>query len=100
MSIKINDNIHVQCSTSIGLLTCICMYIHTHVQFNEQKTMGDCRLRWENHLRPSVYRGPWSKEEEKRLVKVANQHQCTDWQSIAEEIGVSIISFTVLHGHA
>lgn len=59
------------------------------MQFNEQKTTGDCRLRWENHLHPSVYRGPWSKEEEKKLMKVANQHHCTDWKAIAEEVGVS-----------
>ena len=65
------------------------------MQFSESKTMGDCRLRWENHLHPSIYRGPWSKEEEKRLVKVANQRQCTDWKAIAEEVGVSGQSWSV-----
>ena len=63
--------------------------VYVLMQFSESKTMGDCRLRWENHLHPSIYRGPWSKEEEKRLVKVANQRQCTDWKAIAEEVGVS-----------
>ena len=58
------------------------------MQFSEHKTMGDCRLRWENHLSPSFYRGPWGKEEEKRLVKVANQHHCINWKTIAQEIGV------------
>ena len=63
-------------------------HTHTHTQFNEQKTTSDCRLRWENCLNPGVYNGSWSKEEEKRLMKVANQHQCTDWKAIARDIGV------------
>ena len=65
------------------------MYMYVPMQFSERKTMGDCRVRWENHLRPSIYHGSWTKEEEKKLVKVANQHQCTDWKAIAEEVGVS-----------
>ena len=65
---------------------------HTHShQFHSQKTPSDCRLHWENHVSPKVYHGPWSKEEEKKLMKLANQYNCTDWMTIAREIGVGVV---------
>ena len=41
-------------------------------------------------MSPKVYKGPWSAEEEKRLMKLANQRNCTDWSAIAREIGVRL----------
>ena len=42
-----------------------------------------CRERWQNHLRPDVNKGPWTPEEEQRLVKLHNE-MGNRWAEIAK----------------
>ena len=42
-----------------------------------------CRERWQNHLRPDVNKGPWSAEEEQKLVQL-HEEMGNRWAEIAK----------------
>ena len=42
-----------------------------------------CRERWQNHLRPDVNKGPWSPEEDQKLVRLHNE-MGNRWAEIAK----------------
>eukprot|EP01117_Protostelium_nocturnum_P002743 TRINITY_DN1363_c0_g2_i1.p1 TRINITY_DN1363_c0_g2~~TRINITY_DN1363_c0_g2_i1.p1 ORF type:complete len:624 (-),score=246.38 TRINITY_DN1363_c0_g2_i1:99-1970(-) len=49
----------------------------------------DCQLRWFNYDSPVINKGPWTKEEDKRLLLLATKHRGYNWGTIAEELGTS-----------
>lgn len=44
-----------------------------------------CRARWHNHLDPSVYRGPWTDEEDRLIVELVAK-EGTQWASISRQL--------------
>lgn len=64
-------------------------------KFTDSKTAKDCQMYWDNFMSPAVNNGPWSKEEDKKLMKLAQQYDGKDWPTIAKELNVS-----ALHNHA
>lgn len=38
----------------------------------------ECRAQWANRLRPGINLGPWTKEEDARLLQLAEQHKRAD----------------------
>ena len=50
----------------------------------------DCQLHWENHLSPQVNKGQWTKEEDKKLLRLAARNKDATWVTITRELGVSV----------
>ncbi|EOA91102.1 uncharacterized protein SETTUDRAFT_53340, partial [Exserohilum turcica Et28A] len=46
----------------------------------------DCRRRWWNCLANSYIRGPWSEEEDERLIAAVHKYG-TNWSKIAKDVG-------------
>lgn len=53
--------------------------------FDETRRGKDCRKRWTSSLDPSLRRGKWSEEEDKKLMELYKRHGAL-WQQVALEI--------------
>jgi hypothetical protein len=51
------------------------------------RTAEECRLKWLRHLSPLINREMWSKEEDERLLQLAQQYGATQWELIAQQLG-------------
>ena len=61
--------------------------------FNRSVSESTCRLMWKNHLHPSINRGKWSKQEDRRLMELIDQpdedglmRPRKDWDKIANKV--------------
>jgi len=45
-----------------------------------------CRLRWYNHLRPDVKKGPFSEEEKTKVFQFFNKFGELKWSKLAQEV--------------
>lgn len=45
--------------------------------------------RWLNYEDPSINKRPWAKLEDKKLLKIAQEHNCRHWDIIARELGTN-----------
>jgi len=45
-----------------------------------------CRLRWYNHLRPDVKKGPFSEEEKTKVFRFFNKFGEFKWSKLAQEV--------------
>jgi len=41
------------------------------------RSSAECQVRWLNHVAPGVNNGPWSKEEDKKLLALASRGEAT-----------------------
>ena len=53
----------------------------------KQRNRGQCSQRWFRDLDPSITRGKWSYEEEKRLIDLVNEFGTKAWTKISRELG-------------
>ncbi|XP_044162388.1 snRNA-activating protein complex subunit 4 [Bufo gargarizans] len=51
---------------------------------------------WKNHLHPHVNKEPWKEDEIKKLQEIAKEHNCVNWELIAEELGTQRTAFQCL----
>ncbi|XP_040260781.1 snRNA-activating protein complex subunit 4 isoform X2 [Bufo bufo] len=51
---------------------------------------------WKNHLHPHVNKEPWKEDEIKKLQEVAKEHNCVNWELIAEKLGTQRTAFQCL----
>jgi hypothetical protein len=49
------------------------------------RTGKQCRARWHNHLDPSVYRGPWTDEEDRLIIELVAKDG-TQWANISRQL--------------
>ncbi|BDA41807.1 probable snRNA-activating protein complex subunit 4 [Coccomyxa sp. Obi] len=47
----------------------------------------ECSMQWAHRLRPSLNLGPWSAEEDAKLVKLQLQYGMHSWEDVARELG-------------
>eukprot|EP01038_Epipyxis_sp_PR26KG_P015873 gene15873-21521_t len=45
-----------------------------------------CLHRWQKVLRPGLIKGPWTSEEDKRVIELVNQHGVKSWSFIAKQL--------------
>lgn len=77
---------HPKSLTLLG--TCEKKHIEKHIFNQLPKRSGlECRLQWCNFGHPDVNRTAWTKEEDKKLIKLAKDPQNT-WDIIAQKLQV------------
>lgn len=59
------------------------------LQFDGTRNPGELRKFWQNWEHPSINKEEWSEEEIEKLKKITAKHDSQDWQTIAQELGVS-----------
>ena len=50
------------------------------------KSKTQCYKRWQNVIRPSLKKGPWTLEEDAIIVKMVKQHGTGNWTSISKKL--------------
>lgn len=48
---------------------------------------------WQNYLHPSINKSTWKQDEIEKLAAVAEEHNCCNWEKIAEALGVGTTLF-------
>jgi Myb-like DNA-binding domain len=56
---------------------------------NMNRGPAACKIRYEHHVKESVNRGPWTKDEELLLVELVEKHKGVGWESVARDLGTS-----------
>jgi hypothetical protein len=56
--------------------------------FLDNRTGKQCRERWIDHLDPAVNKGPWTKEEDRKIVKLHREYG-NQWMRIVQELGTN-----------
>lgn len=54
--------------------------------FEGQKTDVQCLHRWQKVLDPNLKKGPWSKEEDEKVIELVNKHGPQKWSFIATHL--------------
>lgn len=65
-------------------------------EFNNRCLHMDLKLRWENHLHFSINHSEWSKEEDKKLLRLAKEQDYRDWATIAKNLKTNRTAFQCL----
>jgi hypothetical protein len=52
-------------------------------------TANECFIYYTNSLSNSINREPWTKDEELKIISLANEYEETNWAKIAEELGTN-----------
>ncbi|XP_069465675.1 snRNA-activating protein complex subunit 4 [Ambystoma mexicanum] len=68
----------------------------SNINFEGTRSAEELRKYWQNSIHPSINKDDWSEEEVHTLLEVATQHNCVDWQSIADELGTKRTPFQCL----
>lgn len=77
---------HPKSLTLLG--TCEKKHIEKYIFYQLPKRSGlECRLQWCNFGHPDVNRTAWTKEEDKKLIKLAKDPQ-NNWDIIAQRLQV------------
>eukprot|EP00923_Selenidium_pygospionis_P038008 GHVN01066479.1.p1 GENE.GHVN01066479.1~~GHVN01066479.1.p1 ORF type:complete len:1070 (+),score=151.47 GHVN01066479.1:910-4119(+) len=58
-----------------------------------ERTGRDCQIQWMHHHDPTVNRGPWTKDEDLRIIALAAKYNGRHWQHVAYEIGTGRTAF-------
>jgi hypothetical protein len=48
----------------------------------------DCKIHWTQVMHPQINKKKFTKEEDQRLLALANEHKGHNWQAIAVALGV------------
>lgn len=51
------------------------------------RTPEECRLFWENNMRPGINHAKWTKEEDKALFELAQRYKGHEWEAVAQALG-------------
>ncbi|KAF2982309.1 hypothetical protein EK904_004915 [Melospiza melodia maxima] len=68
----------------------------SNIHFDGQRSSEELRKFWQNWEHPSINKEEWTEEELDRLKQIAAEHNCLDWQSIAQELGTNRTPFQCL----
>ncbi|NXF18888.1 SNPC4 protein, partial [Rhodinocichla rosea] len=68
----------------------------SNIHFDGQRSSEELRKFWQNWEHPSINKEEWTEEELERLKQIAAEHDCLDWQSIAQELGTNRTPFQCL----
>lgn len=58
-------------------------------QFDGRRSSEELKKFWQNWEHPSINKNEWTEEETERLKDIAAKHGYLDWQTVAQELGVS-----------
>lgn len=58
-------------------------------QFDGRRSSEELKKFWQNWEHPSINKNEWTEEETERLKDIAAKHSYLDWQTVAQELGVS-----------
>jgi hypothetical protein len=61
------------------------------------RSATDCRIQWTVNQHPLINKNPFSKDEIKRLRRIATRYNHRNWDKIAEELGVSLKRQLFMH---
>ncbi len=50
------------------------------------RTDAQCQHRWERFLDPSITKGPWTDEEDKKVIELVRDYGAKHWSLIAKEL--------------
>jgi hypothetical protein len=64
------------------------------------RTPVECRNEWLNNVAPFINQGKWTREEDKTLLAAVKNNGGHHWETIAKELGVSVLSLILLHTHS
>ncbi|NXH43442.1 SNPC4 protein, partial [Dicaeum eximium] len=68
----------------------------SNVYFDGQRSSEELRKFWQNWEHPSINKEEWTEKELERLKQIAAEHNCLDWEIIAQELGTSRTPFQCL----
>ncbi|NWH93375.1 SNPC4 protein, partial [Aegithalos caudatus] len=68
----------------------------SNIHFDGQRSSEELRRFWQNWEHPSINKMEWTEEEIERLKHIAAKQNYLDWQTIAQELGVSRTAFQCL----
>lgn len=52
----------------------------------KDRTDVQCLHRWQKVLNPELFKGPWSKEEDQKIIELVNRYGSKKWSTIAEAL--------------
>uniref|UniRef100_A0A7N2KVY6 Uncharacterized protein n=1 Tax=Quercus lobata TaxID=97700 RepID=A0A7N2KVY6_QUELO len=52
----------------------------------KDRTDVQCLHRWQKVLNPELFKGPWSKEEDEKIIELVNRYGSKKWSTIAEAL--------------
>ncbi|GBG74573.1 hypothetical protein CBR_g18982 [Chara braunii] len=55
-------------------------------EFFADRTDVQCLHRWQKVLNPDLVKGPWTKEEDERIIQLVNQYGAKKWSVIAQNL--------------
>ncbi|XP_057820478.2 uncharacterized protein LOC131033308 isoform X2 [Cryptomeria japonica] len=55
-------------------------------EFFPDRTDVQCLHRWQKVLNPELVKGPWTKEEDERIIELVNRHGAKKWSAIAKHL--------------
>ncbi|XP_054905900.1 v-myb avian myeloblastosis viral oncogene homolog-like 2a [Poeciliopsis prolifica] len=58
----------------------------TIASFLPGRTELQCILRWNKHLDPELVKGPWSKEEDEKILELVDKYGTKNWTTIAKHL--------------
>ncbi|XP_047232252.1 v-myb avian myeloblastosis viral oncogene homolog-like 2a isoform X2 [Girardinichthys multiradiatus] len=58
----------------------------TIASFLPGRTELQCILHWKKHLDPELVKGPWSKEEDEKIVELVNKYGAKNWTAVAKHL--------------
>eukprot|EP00918_Siedleckia_nematoides_P012093 GHVU01026529.1.p1 GENE.GHVU01026529.1~~GHVU01026529.1.p1 ORF type:complete len:258 (+),score=31.02 GHVU01026529.1:740-1513(+) len=64
-----------------------------HVPGRVERTGRDCQIQWMHHHDPTVNRGPWTKDEDLKIIALAAKYEGRHWQHVAWELGTGRTAF-------
>lgn len=54
---------------------------------DDRHTVNECAGIWINALMPTLKRPPWGEEDDEKLLRIADEFNCQNWDVIGEEMG-------------
>ncbi|XP_017273084.1 v-myb avian myeloblastosis viral oncogene homolog-like 2a isoform X2 [Kryptolebias marmoratus] len=58
----------------------------TIASFLPGRTELQCMVRWKQHLSPEIIKGPWSKEEDEKIVELVSKFGTKNWTVVAKHL--------------
>uniref|UniRef100_A0A8D0HQL4 Small nuclear RNA activating complex polypeptide 4 n=1 Tax=Sphenodon punctatus TaxID=8508 RepID=A0A8D0HQL4_SPHPU len=68
----------------------------SNINFEGTRNPTEIRKFWQNCEHPSISKREWSEEEIEKLKTIAAEHNCLDWQTIAQKLGTNRSAFQCL----
>ena len=68
------------------LLICSHLYLLSPTHIPLGRIGKQCRERWHNHLNPSISKAPWTKEEDRVILRSQIENTTVSWADIAKQL--------------